>query len=264
MSRGLVRQDLHIHATAYRAGGRPDHTVRDVVRACREQGLRYAGILEHLNADAKHPLGWMERLVHDFRELELPANWFIGVEADVHADGSDSCGPVNRRRLRLDYVIGSVHVGPQDFQRVEEYIEEEFRRISLVMERNSVIDIIGHPWVQGIRWERSGSIPRWQFALVPRRYQERIIELALEHGKAIEVNNPYAARNRDAGYREFLGKLLDAGVKISIGSDAHDIREIERSRMWAGMLARMGFKDERLWLPESPPGRLERREHGRP
>jgi histidinol phosphatase-like PHP family hydrolase len=244
----LLKKDLHIHATAYNTSPTLDHIVSNVVEQCRQNGLDYAGIIEHLNFNAKHPLYCIEALIADFRKLELPDNFFLGVEADLNADGSDSCGAELREQLGLDYIIGSVHLGSQHFEHVEDYIDEELRRITLTLKNNQNIDIIGHPWVQGIRWERNGSIDHWDFGMVPESYQQQIIELAIEFNKAIEINNLPDIFMQDS-YRKFLQKLLDSNVLVSVGSDAHRMENIKESNIRTEVLEVMGFKDKQIWIP---------------
>jgi len=246
----LKKKDLHIHATAYNSYPTIDHTVANVVKQCRQNRLDYVGIIEHLNFNEKHPIHFIEQLVSEFRSLELPDNYFIGVEADLYADGTDSCKMENRRGFGLDYVIGSVHLGPRHISRVEDYIDEEFRRITLALKKNKAVDIIGHPWVQGIRWEREGLIPHWDFGMVPESYQDQVIKLALDNHKAIEVNNLTAIMEQDDNYMKFLDKLLTSRVRVSVGSDAHQMKNIKESISRTEMLEKMGFKDEQIWIPE--------------
>ncbi len=244
----LLKKDLHIHATAYNMSPTVDHSVANVVKQCRQNGLDYAGILEHLNFNKKHPLHCIESLIADFRELELPNSFFVGVEADINPDGSDSCGTELRQQLGLDYIIGSVHLGPQHFEDVEDYIDEELQRITNTLQHNTNIDIIGHPWVQGIRWERNGTIAHWDFGMVPDTYLEQIIDLAISHKKAIEVNNLPGIFVQES-YQLFLKKLLTSEVKISVGSDAHRMENIKESNIRTQILEQLGFTDERIWIP---------------
>jgi histidinol phosphatase-like PHP family hydrolase len=246
----LLKKDLHIHATAHNAFPTEGHTVANVSAKCNEVGLDYAGILEHMNNAEKHPIICIDNLVAEYRSLALPKNFFLGVEADIYPDGSDSCGIDNRRRYGLDYVIGSVHLDPTRIRTVEEYIDEELRRITLALENNKCIDIIGHPWVQGIRWERNGSIPRWSFAMVPATHQNRIIELAKSNNIALEVNNLSKIIENDSGYMEFLERMLKSGVLISVGSDAHQMENIKNSIFRIDLLEKMGFDNDRIWIPE--------------
>jgi len=44
--------------------------------------------------------------------------------------------------------------------------------------------------------------------------------------------------------------IIDAGVKISIGSDAHDINSISRARNVTDFLAELGCDESQLWRPE--------------
>ena len=204
------------------------------------------GIVEHCNASPKHPFYCLEELAAEFYAPEFPReNVFLGVEADLADDGSDFCGREGREKLGLHYVIGSVHCSPKTCKTLEEYVALEHRRITNALKYNSNVDFIGHPFGEGIRWERSGDVEKWHWGLIPENYIEEILHLAKESGKALEINRP---NFEDPVYLDFLNRIRDEKIFFEVGSDAHraDVNNTaaaERTKK----LEELGFQEEYHW-----------------
>lgn len=253
----LPATDFHIHATAYRLGNpKPDHTLRAVVDRCAQVGIEVAGVVEHLNASPRHPLSCLEALVRDFEALAPSLCIYVGAEVDIlDKRGTVSCSPAIRDRLGLHYVLGAVHLGPDDLPDIATYIEEEYYRMVGVIEHNPLIDVIAHPWGEGFRWEKAGRVERWTYALIPEQYREDLIEKAVAASKALELS--FAGRNRldDKAYREFVSLARSSGVRVALGSDAHDLEGIGRTVEGTRRLEELGFGPQHLWAPSSSPWR---------
>ena len=205
------KRDFHIHATAYRLGeSRKDNTVEAVISHCMEYGLDIVGVGEHLNLSTKHPVECMRSLVQEFRTIDPPMECFVFAEVDVlDRNGKMTCSSELKRELGLDYLLGSFHTGSWDGTNsdVNGFVEEEFLRLLGMVENCPYIDIVGHPWRAGVKWERNGSIQKWSLDLVPNEYQDRLMESALKHGMAIEVNAGVEEVMEDEGYVRFVLKL---------------------------------------------------------
>ena len=243
--------DFHIHVSAYRvASPVPDHTVAPILRDLCEKGYRTVGVVEHLNESPIHPIDYIRQLVADFRQCDLPIDAFVGTEADItDCDGTVSCDAALKGELGLDYVIGSVHLDPSHFERVEDYIEEEFLRILGCLRHSDSVDIIGHPWGQGQRWQKSGAIPAWSFSLIPQEMRQEIIRLSATTNKALEINIGHNDVDNDPAYVEFLHDLSRGGGRVSMGSDAHRISQIPPASRSQELLARLD-SSIRLWSPQ--------------
>ena len=76
-----------------------------------------------------------------------------------------------------------------------------------------------------------------------REHEERLVEILKENGKAIEINSRHCLPSWD-----FLAMCRDAGVKYTIGSDAHRLDAVG-SVMWANNMARLIFRNEGLFMP---------------
>ena len=127
-----------------------------------------------------------------------------GIEVDIMADGS--LGLPDRVLEDLDIVIASVHSG------LHEEKDTMTRRILTAL-ANDHVDILGHP---------SGR-------LFPSRAAydldlDRVMDAAKENGAALEINaSPFRMDLDDPQIRE----ARDRGLKLSIGTDAHDLAELE-------------------------------------
>lgn len=244
----LIQSDYHIHASFYRlkkAEDLPGPTAAEQLAAARASGSRYVGIIEHCNTAAKHPFFCLEDLSKEFYSPEFPKeNVYLGVESDLAADGSDHCGKAGREKLRLHYVIGSVHCSPSPELPFEAYLELEYKSIANALKHNSNIDFIGHPFGEGIRWERSGYIAKWNWSLIPQNYLEEILHLAKETGKALEINRSDFS---DPVYLDFLARIRDEKILFEVGSDAHNTENTSLAHSRTEVLEKMGFEEQSHW-----------------
>ena len=244
----LIQSDYHIHAAFYRIkkpGDIPGPMAAEQRTSARNSGSVYVGIVEHCNNAAKHPFFCLEELSKEYYSADFDRNnVFLGVESDLAEDGSDYCGEAGRQVLKLHYVIGSVHLSPKACSDCRAYIDSEYRRITNALKYNNNIDIIGHPFGEGIRWERSELIPRWCWELSPDKYLDEILRLAGESGKALEVNR---CNFEDPVYLDFLARIRDKKILFEVGSDAHNTVAVHKAAERTRFLENMDFKEEHHW-----------------
>jgi len=243
--------DYHIHASFYRVkrpGSETGPTVAEQIAAARAAGTVTVGIVEHCNDSAAHPFHCLEELGREFFSLDIDrSETFIGVEADLRHDGSDHCGAEGRKKLNLDYVIGSVHLSPKIIPDVRDYIDEEYTRIINALNNNSNINIIGHPFGEGIRYEMNNSIAHWSYSLIPEKYLCEIIAAAKNSGKALEINR---CLEDDEAYTAYLKMMRDAEVFFTVGSDAHFPEGVGDAAERTHLLEKLGFNEKYLWRPD--------------
>ena len=247
----LVQSDYHIHASFHRIpkpGAAIGPPAAEQVAAARAAGSRFVGVVEHCNHAPYHPFRCLEALSAEVHSSRFDRDGvFLGVEADLADDGSDCCGRAGREKLKLDYVIGSGHCSPSVSPDLRAYLETEHRRIVGALERNGNIDIIGHPFGEGIRWEKAGLIPRWSWSLIPEEYIADILRAAENSGKALEVNR---GDFTDPVYLDFLKNIRDRHILFSVGSDAHDTAATVRAAERTAALDRLGFAEGFHWRPD--------------
>ncbi|WP_077619017.1 DNA polymerase/3'-5' exonuclease PolX [Bacillus sinesaloumensis] len=201
-----IKGDLHMH-TSWSDGA---FTIEEMVEACRKKGYRYMAITDHSQylrvANGLSP----ERLLEQHREIRrINENYddftiLTGVEMDILPDGRLD---YNDEIIRdVDVVIASIH---SSFSQPREKI---MQRLKTALE-NLHVDIIAHPTGR-ILGRRNG-------------YDvdvDLLIELAKETNTALELN---ANLNRLDLSSEYIRKAQDAGVKLVINTDAHNIEMLD-------------------------------------
>ena len=198
-----IRGDLHCHTTW--SDGRA--SVEEMGRAARDRGYEYVAICDHTPA-----VGAVRGLTPDdvrrqgeeiaaANELLAPFRVLRGIECDILPDGRlDLPDDV---LAELDWVQASVHGG----QRMP--AREMTKRVEEAL-RNPHVRCLSHPTGRII-----GRRPENALDL------ERVFEVALETGVALEVNG-LAPRLDLSG--EHVREALEAGVPIVCSTDAHSVQ----------------------------------------
>lgn len=148
-----------------------------------------------------------------------------GLEADCCFDGSLLLRSSDRNRVR--YLMGSIHALPtlQNPQPNMETICNEFLNLTASLVR-SKIDILAHP----LRVFARAKLE------VPDSLFDPVIRLLKESGVAAEIN--FHTQTSDP---EFFRRCLAAGVKLALGSDAHNLYEIGEFTPHLALLRDCGF-----------------------
>ncbi|MCA1031987.1 DNA polymerase/3'-5' exonuclease PolX [Bacillus timonensis] len=208
---GLIRLedilgDLHMHST-WSDGA---FTIEEMVEACRSKGYRYIAITDHSQylkvANGLTP----ERLLQQREEIDRLNEKYdditilAGVEMDILPDGTlDYDDSV---LAGMDIVIASIH---SSFSQPREKI---MTRLKAALE-NCHVDIIAHPTGRLIGRREGYDVDI-----------ELLIQLAKETNTALELNaNP----NRLDLSAQYIKMAQDAGVKLVINTDAHNIDMLE-------------------------------------
>jgi histidinol phosphatase-like PHP family hydrolase len=242
---------MHLHATHYRlVGAQQDMTVTHIVQHLEARSYAVAGIIEHLDTNPKHPLHCLEALVAEFRSLSSPLDLYVGAELDYQGDAiTIPESPTLKRSLGLDYYLAAAHGLGEGVATTAAYIEDHHRRLMGIVERCPYVDIVAHPWSEGARFAQRGQIETWRFERIPERYLREFVDAAAYHGKAIEVNRKALATADDPAYKSYLCMLVEAGVPVTVGSDAHAMDRIDVIDPLNALLQDAGFRPECLWRP---------------
>lgn len=210
-----IKGDLHIHSD-YSDG---TSTLREITEFAQSLNYKYVAICDHsksvnyaggLNEEnLRRQMVEIERLNID-RELKI----LKGTEVDILKDG-DLDFP-DELLEKLDLVVAAVHLG---------FKQDVTDRIINAIE-NPNVDIIAHP---------SGR-------LISRRegYEvdlEAVIDRARKFNKILELN---ACPDRLDLDDKNLRRTKEAGVRVSIGTDAHSAAEMKWMRFGVGT-ARRGW-----------------------
>jgi len=165
---------------------------------------------------------------------------FSGIEVELMSDGRLTLD--DRFRDRLDVVIGSVHVMPEQFQRRQPPPAALFESWWDHTQRLAAagIDLLGHPfrWLAG----RDG------IRVAPQHVRDLVL-LAKRHRVALEVNSHQVVETD----LDMLKLCAEEDVAIAFGTDSHRREEILDLGYHRALLARAGLSagDLTLWLPHA-------------
>ena len=104
---------------------------------------------------------------------------------------------------------------------------DEFMRLTERLITSGLIQALAHPF-RVFAWDGAGDKPTWVF--------DRVVGLLKQHGVAAEINFHH---NRPDPV--FTRKCLDAGVKISLGSDTHSLYELGAFLPHLDFLRQIGY-----------------------
>ncbi len=201
-----IRGDLHCHSS----WSEGTMTIEEVAEKARALGLSYVVITDHSKSlgiarglDEKRlreqgkEIDALNRRLRGFTVLK-------GIECDIKSDGSMDLPDSSLEEL--DYVVASIHSG---FKNDEETMTN--RMVSAM--RNEHVHAIGHPTGRIIQKRKPYPLNL-----------ERVFEEAAAQHVAMEINAfPERLDLDDVSCRQ----AMEAGVVMSIGTDAHALNQME-------------------------------------
>ncbi|MCX6649524.1 MAG: DNA polymerase/3'-5' exonuclease PolX [Candidatus Bathyarchaeota archaeon] len=201
-----IRGDLHCHSK----WSEGTMTIREVVEKARSLGLSYVAITDHSKSlGIAHGLD-EERLAEQGKEIDAinkelsDFTVLKGIECDIKADGSMDLA--DSSLAELDFVVASIHSG---FKNDEETMTG--RMLSAI--HNEHVDAVGHPTGRIIQKRKPYPLNL-----------DRVFEAAAAQHVAMEINAyPERLDLDDVSCR----KAMEAGVVMSIGTDAHALNQME-------------------------------------
>jgi DNA polymerase (family 10) len=213
-----IRGDLHCHSTW--SDGK--HTLEQMALAARERGYAYLAITDH----PRGTLAEQNLEVDALNERLKPFRILKGIEVNIRVDGSLSLP--DEVLAERDWVIASLH-GAFDRNPTE--------RVLAAMD-NPRVDMIGHLTARKINIRGAADVD-----------VERVIARAAETGTFLEINSqPNRLDLRDTHAR-LAG---EAGVKIAVNTDAHELRALQHMDMGVAQarrawLAKTQVLNTRTW-----------------
>lgn len=239
----MILFDGHIH-TEY-CGHAPGMTVETIVNRINELGLESAVISEHIfsNEDVKL-LNLIKEQLNIYTSI---CEIFAGAEVDADSKFADGRLVVDNDTLKtFDYIIGAIHyiplVGNYPHSSAENPLppDELLKRWQSTLfgvVNNPHIDVLAHP----------GRLPA--AALDLDIYFDDILavlaqaaEISANNNIFWEMNNLTCGRLKKehfALWHKTIQVAIDAGVKITYGSDAHAPVEISKQGYVQQMLTKL-------------------------
>jgi DNA polymerase (family 10) len=197
-----IKGDLHVHTNA--SDGSSD--ISQLVEAAKDAGYKYICITDHSHSSAianglsaKQLTGQIQQ-IRKLNEKLKGITILAGTEVDILADGSLDFD--NKLLAELDFVIASIHSGLSSPR-------EKVTGRTLKAMDNPYVNCIAHPTGRLIGQREPMDI---DIAAVIRH--------AAQTHTVLEVNaNPYRLDLKDTHCK----MAIEAGVKLAIGTDAHNI-----------------------------------------
>jgi len=229
-----IRGDLHVHTTW--SDGKA--TLADMVTAAQKRGLSYIAITDH--ARFSEAIGGVSpddlaRQLDEIAETNDRLNGFkvlSGVEANVLRDGSLDVPDALLKRL--DIATAAVH---SHFHLTR---KEMTARLIRAVE-NPLVDILAHPTGRKIG-ERPAYDADWN----------DVFHHAAKAKTAMEINANPTRLDLNA---DLIRRALDAGVFLTIGTDAHAIEHLQFME-YGVITARRGWAEGDRVLNTYPAKRL--------
>ena len=206
--RDELRGDLQMHSVysdgsvsiAEMAGGAAKLGYEYIAMTDHSKGLKIAGGIDEVRlAEQRLEIDDVNAQLDD---LDADLRVLRSIELNLSPTGDGDMEP--SALTDLDVVVGSFHSKLR--------VKDDQTQRALGAVRNPHVQVIGHPTGRmfGIR---KGVQAEWG----------RVLEEGRKRGKAFEIN---AQPNRQDFSVEYLELARDAGVMLSIGTDAHSIDEL--------------------------------------
>ncbi len=226
--RGEVLGDLQMHST-YSDGSL---SIQEMAMHALDLGYSYIAMTDH--SKGLHIAGGMseERLAEQRAEIDTVNDYFESndvefrvlrsIEMNLSTTGAGDMEPESLKPL--DLILGSFH---SQLRKKEDQTDRYIAGIG-----NPHVNVLGHP--RGRQWNfRLGLTAEWP----------KVFDAAAELDKAVEID---AHPNRQDLNIELLELARDAGVRISIGTDAHYKHELEFLDIGLSAAMTVGIPKERI------------------
>jgi len=209
---GDVKGDLHSHTTY--SDGR--ESLEQMALAARERGYAYLAVTDH----PRGTLAEQDLEIDALNQRLKPFRLLKGIEVNIRIDGSLSLP--DEVLAQRDWVIASLHAA---------FDRNPTERILAAMD-NPHVHMIGHLTARKINIRPPADV---QF--------ERIVEKALESGTFLEIN---AQPNR-LDLRDTHARMAgEAGVKIAVNTDAHQLSALQHIEMGVAQARRAWLTKEQV------------------
>jgi histidinol phosphatase-like PHP family hydrolase len=227
-ARDMLRSDLQMHTTY--SDGRA--SLREMVEAAGALGYAHVAITDHSKglpiangmdeATLARQADAIASLNAELERIGVPIRALHSIEMNLSPEGEGDMDP--DALSSLDLVLGAFH------SKLRVTDDQTERYVAAL--RNPDVQVLAHP--RGRRYNvRLGLRADW----------ERVFSVAAEMGKALEIDAFPDRQDLDV---ELLALAREAGVHISIGTDAHRIAELGAMELGLAAVVAAGIPFERI------------------
>lgn len=216
-----VRGDLQMHSTW--SDGKAE--LRTMAAAARDLGYKYVAITDHsqglgiVQGLGPERVREQRRAVNELNAEMAPFRILAGIELEIRVDGTLALP--DDVLAELDIVLASVHSGMRQDR------DTMTARVVAAM-RNPHVDVIAHPTGRLIN-------QRDRLNLV----FDEVVRVAAKTGTVLEINGQPNRLDLDG---EHARAAVDAGVLLSLGTDAHSADGLDHMPLAVAM-ARRGWAE---------------------
>lgn len=232
--------DLHIH-TEFSDG---NCSVEDVVREAKIKGLNFVAITDHYSEFSALPNRMSKRNLPKYLDTLENFNIIKGVEVDIFDDGKVSISEETANRF--DMIIGGLHsvLGIGFWHDTDLVLDQrkylEVIRVALIKAFESKkLNIIAH-------------ITRLPESLQPEypnifsdNWVRSVVKAACDNNVTVELSGAWKVPDE-----RFVTECIKQGVKLSLGSDAHNLKTIGDTTYGLEMLKRLNIGKDSIYLPK--------------
>jgi DNA polymerase (family 10) len=214
---GDLRGDLHAHST-WSSDGK--NSIEEMAAEAKSRGYSYLAITDHSHYLRDGRLEKQDREIEALNETLGRFRLLKGIEVNIRVDGSLDVD--DETLARRDWVVASLHTA---------FDKNPTERVLAAME-NPNVDCIGHLTARKINRRGPADIDL-----------ARVFETALATKTILEINSqPDRLDLRDAHARA----AGEAGVLLSISSDAHSTRALAYPELGVGQARRAWLTKDQI------------------
>ena len=254
---GIPQCDFHIH-TKYLKCANETMEIPAIIRECERLGIKSLGITDHLNTLDK--LALHIPIKNDIESLDTDIDVYFGVELNFSGPYSDfAFSREIKEEYGFQFAIGGIHSTYTESFDLKKIIEIQHRH-HLKTCQDPLVDVLVHPYWYGKHEFDNRGWP-WIDSMqeVPERYVRELGQVAKETNTAIEINacaNLVSSNHSDRyvkEYVEYLTLIAEEGACFSLGSDAHDIGDLEKIAAARQVAEELKLTADYIWRPSGMP-----------
>ena len=219
-----------------------------ILRKAKERGLQCVGLTDHV-------FGFTDPYVVDYARAECPESGngiqvFFGCEADVLEIGKTT---VTEHMLEtLDFVMVSASHFHNDYMNMvappasddPEAVGRHYLEMFRFAASLDCVDVIAHPF-----YVMPGTFDPRSIYTLSEKDLRSAAEIAAANGVAVEISRRAVTPDHIEFMRVFYRLCKRSGVKLSVGSDAHNLETVGRTDQLGSLIQELALEEQDFWLP---------------
>ncbi len=239
------RIDLHTH-TYHSPCGHEEMVVSEILRVAEQEGIEVLAITDHFRS--WNDVSMIDQVRSDVAKAAPAMKVLVACEADIVCVGEHSVTPKLREHTDFIMVAANHFAEPtvcqppaRDRKSVAEHIIRMFNyAVSL-----DFVDIIAHPI-----YVMPGTFDPLSLAEIAEADFAPAIEMAAKNNIAMEISRRALIPEQTPYLLPFYRMCKEAGLKFSVGSDAHRLMDVGQTRIIEPLINELGITEDDLWLPD--------------